>query len=71
MHEVTVGFDQYDKERFDFFAEYSHFFFTNNNIIPGTPITNELFSAITYKKSWIRPMFSIGLGFNEHANYCF
>jgi hypothetical protein len=66
MHEVMVGFEQYDKKSFDFFAEYNHFFFVNNSSIPVTPITNELFTGITYKKSWIRPMFSIGLGFGTN-----
>jgi hypothetical protein len=67
MHEVMVGFEQYDKKSFDFFAEYNHFFFVNNSSIPVTPITNELFTGITYKKSWIRPMFSIGLGFGTNS----
>lgn len=67
VHEVMVGFEQYDKKSFDFFAEYNHFFFAKNSSIPVTPITNELFSAITYKKSWIRPMFSIGLGFGTNT----
>ena len=67
MHEVMAGFEQYGKKRFDFFAEYNHFFFANNTSTPVTPITNELFSGITYKKSWIRPMFSIGLGFGKNT----
>lgn len=63
MHDITVGVEQYEKPLFDYFADYSHFFFTGNNNIPYTPITNELYAGIKYKKPWLSPLLNVGFGF--------
>jgi hypothetical protein len=63
MHKITAGFEQYDKKKFDLVAEYSHFFFTNNSVIPATPISNEIILAGTYKPSVIRPKLYADIGF--------
>lgn len=63
MHKITAGFEQYDKKKFDFVAEYSHFFFTNNTAIPATPISNEIVLGGTYKPSVIRPTLYADFGF--------
>ena len=65
MHELTLGIESYDKKRFDYFADLSHYFFTGNRSIPYTPINNELYSSLTYKKSIVRPMLSLGVGFGS------
>jgi len=66
MHIITIGLEQYSKENFDLVADYSHFFFTNNSSIPTTPINNEVILAATFKKLWIRPKLSAGLGFGTN-----
>lgn len=63
MHEVTVGFEQYDREKFNLVADYNHYFFTGNNSIPTSPTTNEILLDATYKMWWLRPRLAGGLGF--------
>jgi len=66
MHQVTVGLEQYGKKNYVLVADYSHFFFTGNNSIPTTPITNEIILSGTYKKLWLSPRFSTGIGFGTN-----
>jgi hypothetical protein len=66
MHAVTFGFESYNKKKLDFFADLSHYFLTKNISVPATPITNELYTAVTYKKYWVRPMLLLGVGFGTN-----
>lgn len=66
MHSVTAGLEQYDRPKFDIEAEYSHYFFTNtDNGIPYSPLTNEIYTSLTYKKWWVRPHVAAGIGFGN------
>ncbi|MDE3235797.1 MAG: hypothetical protein KGO81_07575 [Bacteroidota bacterium] len=65
MHAVTAGVEQYDKQKFDYTFEYSHYFFTKNSSVPYSPLTNEIYTSLTYKKTWLRPSFSAGIGFGK------
>lgn len=66
MHTVTIGLEQYSKKNFDLVAEYSHFFFTGNISLPTTPISNEVILAAKYKRLWLRPVLSAGIGFGTN-----
>lgn len=66
MHQVTVGLEQYDRKTVDLIADYSHFFFTQNPGVPTTPITNEVILGATYKKWWLMPRISTGIGFGTN-----
>lgn len=66
MHTVTIGLEQYSKKNFDLVAEYSHFFFTGNSSLPTTPISNEVILAAKYKRLWLRPVLSAGIGFGTN-----
>ena len=68
MHTATIGLEQYDQENFDLVADYSHFFFTGNSSIPTTPITNEVILGARYKKLWLMPKLSAGVGFGTNRN---
>ncbi len=64
MHSVTAGLEQYNKEKFDVTAEYSHYFFTNtDNGVPYSPLTNEIYAGLTYKEWWLRPRLTADIGF--------
>ena len=65
MHAVTLEYSQYDKPIADFAFEYTHMFFNNNPSVPYTPLNNEIYTALTLKKSWIRPKLAAGLGFGN------
>lgn len=66
MHLVTIGLEQYGKKDYELIADYNHFFFTDNPGIPTTPITNEIILGATYKKLWLSPKFSAGIGFGTN-----
>ena len=65
MHAFSVEYSQYDKPNMDFALEYTHMFFTNNPSIPYSPLNNDIYTAVKYKKSWIQPQVSAGLGFGN------
>ncbi len=67
MHALTFGIEQYDKESFDYTFNYSHYFFTNNTGVPYSPLNNEISGSINYKKAWLRPSFSTGIGFGNNT----
>ena len=63
MHVVTIGLEQYNKKDYQLVADYNHFFFTGNNSVPTTPITNEVIVEGIYKKLWLSPKVLAGIGF--------
>ncbi|MFZ5976291.1 MAG: hypothetical protein EO766_10715 [Hydrotalea sp. AMD] len=65
VHVITAGIEQYGKKVWDYVLDYSHYFFTGNTSIPYTPLNNEIYSSLTYKKSWIRPFIQAGVGFGK------
>jgi hypothetical protein len=66
MHAVTLGYSEYDKKVFDFAINYSRFFFTDNNSIPYTPLNNEIYTELAYKKLWLKPRIAAGIGFGNN-----
>ncbi len=68
MHELSIGISQYDKPDFSYEAKYSHYFFTGNNSVPYSPLTNEIYTSFTYKKPWLRPGISAGIGFGTNTS---
>jgi hypothetical protein len=67
MHTASAFYESYDKP-VNLNFSYTHFFFTNNSAIPYTPITNELYGYIAYKKLWIAPVASASIGFGKDEN---
>lgn len=65
MHAVSAGMSQYDKDAYSYSVIYSHYFFVGNKSIPYTPLTNEIYSSFTYKRPWLRPGITAGLGFGR------
>lgn len=67
MHELSAGISQYDKPDFSYAISYSHYFFTGNKSVPYSPLTNEIYGSYTYKKPWLRPGVSAGIGFGTNT----
>ena len=65
MHAVSVEYSQYDKPNIDFALAYTHMFFTNNLAVPYSPLNNDIYTAVTFKKMWIQPKIAAGLGFGN------
>lgn len=67
MHAVSVGISRYDKALFDYAAVYSHYFFTNNSSVPYSPLSNEIYADLTYKRAWLKPTVAMGVGFGNNT----
>jgi hypothetical protein len=67
MHAVSVGFAKYDQALFDYGISYGHYFFTGNSSIPYTPLSNEIYLDLSYKKAWLRPYVAAGIGFGKNT----
>jgi len=65
MQTVTAGYEQYEKEHINLDLSYTHFFFSGNATIPYTPLNNELYGFISFKKLWLAPLLSADLGFGK------
>jgi len=68
MHTVTAGYEQYEKEHINLDLSYTHFFFSGNATIPYTPLNNELYGFISFKKLWLAPLLSADLGFGKDGS---
>lgn len=67
MHTASAFYEEYDKP-VNLNFRYTHFFFTNNTFIPYSPITNELYGYIAYKKLWLAPAAAVSFGFGKDEN---
>lgn len=67
MHAISAGFSEYDKPDYSYAATYSHYFFTGNSSVPFSPLTNEIYTSFMYKKPWLRPNVSAGIGFGTNT----
>jgi hypothetical protein len=65
MHAITAEYAQYDKPNVDFALAYTHLFFTGNSSVPYSPLNNEIYTAVKFKKMWIQPEIAAGLGFGN------
>jgi hypothetical protein len=68
MHAVSVGFSRYDLPVFDYAITYGHYFFTGNKSVPYSPMSNEIYGDLTYKKTWLRPYIAAGIGFGKDTS---
>ena len=67
MQNVSAFYEEYDKP-VNVNIRYTHFFFNNNPAVPYTPITNEVYGYVAYKKLWIAPALAASVGFGQDEN---
>ena len=67
MNTATAFYESYDKP-VNLNISYAHFFFNNNSTLPYTPINNELYGYVSYKKLWIAPAVVTNIGFGKNEN---
>ncbi|MGZ3840357.1 MAG: hypothetical protein ACXVMS_00540 [Flavisolibacter sp.] len=65
MQTLTGGYEQYEKENVNLEFNYSHFFFSGNGSVPYSPLSNELYGYISFKKPWLAPVLSTSFGFGQ------
>ena len=67
MHVLSAGISQYDKPDYSYAITFAHYFFTGNSSVPYSPLTNEIYGSYTYKKLWLKPGVSTGIGFGSNT----
>lgn len=67
MHALSAGISEYDKPAYSYAVTYSHYFFTKNKSVPYTPLTNEISGSFMYKRPWLRPGVTAGIGFGTNT----
>lgn len=65
MHMVTAGYEQYDGATINAELAFTHFFFSESNNVPYTPLNNEVYAYLSYKKLWLAPLLSSSIGFGK------
>lgn len=65
MQTVSAGYEQYEKANVNLEFNYNHFFFAQNSSIPFSPLNNELYAFINFKKPWLSPVISSSFGFGK------
>lgn len=64
---ITAGYQLLNNENLDFSISYSHFFITDKYAASSSPIQNDLFTSVTYKKTWLQP--GIAFDFSSGNSY--
>lgn len=67
MQALSTGISQYDKPDYSYDISYSHYFFSSQTSVPYSPLNNEVYASFTYKKPWLNPEFSAGVGFGTNT----
>ena len=67
LHTLSASYQEYEKP-VNVNLSVSHFFFNNNPAVPYSPITNELYGYVAYKKPWLAPAAALSLGFGQDEN---
>ena len=67
MQTASAFYEEYDRP-VNLNFSYTHFFFTSNEAIPYTPITNELHGYIAYENLWLAPAVAASIGFGQDEN---
>lgn len=67
VHQLSIGWEQYNLKQLDFVFEYTHDFFTNKTEVPYSPLNNEIYGLFNYKVPWLRPYLEAGLGIGKDS----
>ena len=67
MHTLSAGYERYGKKNFDLAFNYTRHIFTNKTSVPYTPLNNEIYSSVSYTKTWLEPVLSTSIGFGKDS----
>jgi hypothetical protein len=60
QYSITPGFETQPNTPFDFLISYTRYFINNPYSNYSSPIQNDLYSSLVYKKSWLQGGFALG-----------
>lgn len=64
---LTAGYQLQNNDNIDFSIAYTHYFIADKYSISSSPIQNDLFTALSYKKTWLQP--GIAFDFSSGNSY--
>ncbi len=64
---LTTGYQLLNNDNIDFSIAYTHYFIADKYTASSSPIQNDLFTSLTYKKTWLQP--GIGFDFSSGNSY--
>ncbi|MBC7890528.1 MAG: hypothetical protein H7Z13_21860 [Ferruginibacter sp.] len=71
QYSLSPSFDLAGNKNIDFGISYTHYFIKNKFSPFSSPIQNDLFTSLTYKKPWLQPGIALGYSTGEYkeVNY--
>lgn len=65
---IAPGYELVGNDNFDLLIAYTHYF-VNDKFSPYvSPVQNDFYGAVTYKKPWIRPGIAVGYSTGEYGD---
>ena len=65
QYSITPSYETVPGSAFDFLFSYTHYFVNNQYSLYSSPVQNDLYSSLIYKKSWLQPGFGLGYSTGE------
>ncbi len=65
QYSITPGFETQPNHPFEFLISYTHYFINNEYSEFSSPVQNDFYSSLVYKKPWLQPGVSLGYSFGE------
>lgn len=60
QYSFSAGYDLPENDKFNFSFAYTRYFIKNQYSVFASPILNDLFTSVEYKKSWLQPAIAFG-----------
>ncbi len=68
QHSISAGYELSGNDNVDLIFAYTHYF-VNDNFSPySSPIQDDFYGALTYKKTWIRPGIAVGYSAGKYGD---
>jgi len=68
QYAVTPAYETPAGKDIDFLASYTHYFVKNEYSNYSSPVQNDFYASVIYKKPFIQPGFAIGYSFGEYKD---
>ena len=60
QYSLSAGYDLPGNDKFNFSFSYTRYFIKDSYSVFASPILNDLFTSVEYKKSWLQPAIAFG-----------
>lgn len=65
---IAPGYELAGNDNFDLLIAYTHYFVKDKFSPYVSPVQNDFYAAVTYKKTWIRPGIAVGYSTGEYGD---